>query len=387
VDGQPTVGDCVAVLDAAYDPALAADWDAVGLTVGDPAGSVHRVLFAVDPTEAVAAEAIAGRADLLVTHHPLWLRGTTAVTEQTAAGRVAAGLIRAGIALHVVHTNADVARPGVNDALAAALGLPGELPPLVPLAGEPRCLVHVYVPAAHREAVLAAMSAAGAGRIGAYEDCGYWTSGTGQFRPTEAASPYAGEVGRLEQVAEDRLELVCAPGARDRVVAALRAAHPYEEPAYGVTAIEVARAGGLGRVADLAEPVSFEAFLARVAAALPGTAAGVRGASPDPTRLVSRLALLAGAGDAEIATAAAAGADTYLTSDLRHHRTRDALDAGLAVVDVSHWAAERPWLGQAAAVLKSGLERRGRTVEIAESVLATDPWCAHVPSEKEPAQP
>lgn len=387
MDGQPTVRDCVEVLDAAYDPALAADWDAVGLTVGDPDGPVHRVLFAVDPTEAVVAEAVAYKAELLVTHHPLWLRGTTSVTTETASGRAASTLFRAGIALHVAHTNADVARPGVNDALAAALGLPGELPPLLPVAGEPRCLVHVYLPAEHRETVLAALGAAGAGRIGAYQDCGYWTSGTGQFRPVEGAAPYVGEVGRLEQVTEDRVEVVCAPADREAVVSALLAAHPYEEPVYGVTAIEVPRSGGLGRVADLAAPVRFADFLAQVAAALPRTAAGVRGASPDPGRPVRRLAFLAGAGDSAIAAAIALGADTYLTSDLRHHRTRDALDAGLAVVDVAHWAAEWPWLGQAAGLLRDGLKRGGRTVETVESVLVTDPWCANALSEKESACP
>ncbi|WP_261557882.1 Nif3-like dinuclear metal center hexameric protein [Frankia tisae] len=117
-----TVGDCVAVLEQAYPPAWAQSWDAVGLAVGDPEAPVSAVLFAVDPTVEVAVEA-AGGAQLLVTHHPLFLRGTHGVAETGPGGRVVATLIRAGVALYTAHTNADVADPGVSDALAAAIGL------------------------------------------------------------------------------------------------------------------------------------------------------------------------------------------------------------------------------------------------------------------------
>nr|WP_035922887.1 Nif3-like dinuclear metal center hexameric protein [Frankia sp. QA3] len=117
-----TVGDCVAVLEQAFPPAWAQSWDAVGLAVGDPEAPVSAVLFAVDPTPEVAVEA-AGGAQLLVTHHPLFLRGTHGVAETGPGGRVVATLIRAGVALYTAHTNADVADPGVSDALAAALGL------------------------------------------------------------------------------------------------------------------------------------------------------------------------------------------------------------------------------------------------------------------------
>ncbi|WP_018635055.1 Nif3-like dinuclear metal center hexameric protein [Parafrankia elaeagni] len=117
-----TVRDCVSVLEACYPPAWAESWDAVGLSVGDPDTPVRDVLFAVDPTPDVAAEAAAG-AQLLVTHHPLFLRGAHSVAETAAGGRVVGTLVRAGVALFTAHTNADVADPGVSDALAAAIGL------------------------------------------------------------------------------------------------------------------------------------------------------------------------------------------------------------------------------------------------------------------------
>lgn len=138
MDGWVSVrlGEVVAVLDRLYDPVWAESWDAVGLVTGDPDQPVGRVLFAVDPMRAVVDEAIAGRYDLLVTHHPLLLRGVNSVAATTPKGRVVHDLIRNGVALHVCHTNADNANPGVSDALAAVLRMVGTRP-LRPLPADP----------------------------------------------------------------------------------------------------------------------------------------------------------------------------------------------------------------------------------------------------------
>ncbi|MBM9508068.1 Nif3-like dinuclear metal center hexameric protein [Actinacidiphila acididurans] len=136
---MPTVSDVIAALDALWPPELAEPWDAVGLVCGDPDAEVTRVLFAVDPVPEVADEAIRLGADLLVTHHPLYLRGTTTVAPLGAAGfkgRVVHTLIRGGVALLVAHTNADRADPGVSDALAAAVDL-RVTGPLVPDPTDP----------------------------------------------------------------------------------------------------------------------------------------------------------------------------------------------------------------------------------------------------------
>jgi len=119
----PKLSDVIAALEELYPPQWAESWDAVGLVCGDPDAEVRRVLFAVDPVQAVVDEAAEWGADLLVTHHPLYLRGTTTVAATGFKGRVVHSLIRAGIALHVAHTNADHAAPGVSDALAEAVGL------------------------------------------------------------------------------------------------------------------------------------------------------------------------------------------------------------------------------------------------------------------------
>jgi dinuclear metal center YbgI/SA1388 family protein len=130
-----TVGEIVAILDRYFPPRLAEEWDAPGLSVGDPTAPVERVLFAVDPVMAVADEAADWSATMLVTHHPLMLRGVTTVAANTAKGAVVHRLILAGCALYSAHTNADAARPGVADALAEAIGLTGTRP-LVPDGAE-----------------------------------------------------------------------------------------------------------------------------------------------------------------------------------------------------------------------------------------------------------
>ncbi len=128
-----TVHEVVAALDGLYPPSTAQAWDRVGLASGDPAQRVHRVHLAVDPTLAVIDEAVAAGADLLVTHHPLLLRGVSSVATTTAKGAAVAALVKANLALYTAHTNADVASPGVSDALAAALGLT-DLAPLQPVS-------------------------------------------------------------------------------------------------------------------------------------------------------------------------------------------------------------------------------------------------------------
>jgi putative NIF3 family GTP cyclohydrolase 1 type 2 len=198
-----TLSDVVGVLDRRYDPRGAESWDAVGLVTGDPDQPVRRVLLAVDPVQEVVEEAVAWGADLLVTHHPLLLRPVHGVATTTPKGRAVTALVRAGVALHVAHTNADVADPGVSDALAGVLGL-ADLRPLRAEPEEPSDKLFVFVPADDTDRLVDALAAAGAGRIGDYERCAWSTDGTGTFTAGPGARPTGGEVGRRERVPEAR---------------------------------------------------------------------------------------------------------------------------------------------------------------------------------------
>ncbi|HVM28112.1 MAG TPA: Nif3-like dinuclear metal center hexameric protein [Mycobacteriales bacterium] len=367
----PTLRDVVAATDRLYPPAWASSWDAVGLVCGDPDAPVRRVHFAVDPVEAVVEEAVGLGADLLVTHHPLYLRGTTSVAATDPKGRVVHRLIGAGCGLLVAHTNADVADPGVSDALARAVGL-RDLRPLQPQPRDPLDKLVVFVPEDDADALLDALAEAGAGTVGDYQRCAWTTTGTGTFRPLQGANPTIGSVGDVETVRETRLEMVLPRHARETVLRALVRAHPYEEPAYDVLELATVLGGrGLGRVGELPASLSLGELTEQVAAALPATAWGVRAAG-DPATVVSTLAVCGGAGDSLLQEAARSGAQAYLTADLRHHPASEAPE-GLALLDAAHWATEWPWLADAARRLAA--ETR---VETSVSELVTDPWTTAV---------
>jgi dinuclear metal center YbgI/SA1388 family protein len=355
-----TVADVMALLDSWYAPSWAEEWDAVGLVLGEPGRRVRSVLVAVDPTETVAAQALSLDADLLLTHHPLFLGGTTAVTGPK--GRVVHALH--GRALAVAHTNADVARPGVSDALADLLGLTG----LTALQPQDEALDRwvVHVPRPSTEAVLTAMAAAGAGAMAGYDRCAFVAHGEGTFRPLAGAHPHTGIEGVIERVEEDRLEMVAPPARRRAVRAAIDAAHPYEVPSVTVVETRTPTARGLGRIGLLPETQSLQAFVDRVAAALPRTVSGIR-ATGDPATPITTVAVAGGACLDLAELAHAAGADVLLTADAKHHR---AQEAPLPIVDAAHWATEWPWTAAVAERLRQALP--DLTVTVSE--IVTDPW-------------
>ncbi|MCK7660022.1 Nif3-like dinuclear metal center hexameric protein [Corynebacterium antarcticum] len=368
-----TVAEIRRIMDTAYPPYLAESWDSVGLICGDPDAPVDRVVFALDCTDEVARAAVDAGADMLIVHHPLLLRGVDSVAADTPKGRVLHTLIRGGVALFAAHTNADSARPGVNDALAETIGITPDRA-VAPKHGAGPDKWGVHIPAPDAETVKQALFDAGAGAIGDYRECSFQFPGKGQFRPVDGANPTLGSVGELEHVDEVRVEFVAPRSRRGAITAALRAAHPYEEPAFDITTTEDAgdpdTAPGLGRIGDLPEPMRFADFVQQVADRLPVTEWGVRAAG-DPDRMVRRVAVCSGSGDSFLDTVAAMGdIDVFLTSDLRHHPVDEHLRAGgPAVIDTAHWASESPWCARAAELIADEAGVDTRVLDI-----RTDPW-------------
>jgi len=374
---MPALSDVVALLERWYPPERAEDWDAVGLVCGDPEAEVRRILLAVDPVLAVAGEAVAADADLVITHHPLFLRGTSTVAATTPKGRVVHDLLTHGCALYAAHTNADAPSGGVSESMGFALGLQ-HMWPLDADAGESLDKIVVFVPATAAESLRSQLADAGAGHIGDYDHASFSATGVGRFRPLEGASPAVGSVGSIESVEEERIEVVAPRRLRGLLVDVIRAAHPYEEPAYDVYELaalpQVDR--GSGRIGHLAEEMSLREFAERVRDALPETAHGVRVAG-DPDQRVREVALCGGSGDFLLDRARAEGADVYVTSDLRHHPASELREhsGSPALVDVAHWAAEGTWLP----VLRGRLvDVLGDTVEVLVSTTNTDPWTFRV---------
>lgn len=382
--GMPRLADVISALDTWFAPRWAESWDAVGLVCGDPDAPTERVLLAVDPVPATVDEAVELGAQVLLTHHPLLLTGVHGVPAHDPKGALVHRMIRSGVAHFVAHTNADVAEPGVSDALAERLGLSG-LRPLVPQQEEALDKLVVFVPRADADRLIDALAAAGAGRLGDYERCAWTAEGTGTFRPLAGAQPAVGEVGAVERVAETRVEMVLPQRLRAEVVTALRATHPYEEPAFDLLAQAVLPSRrGTGRVGELPEARTLREFVAHAAATLPATAWGVRGAG-DPDRAVRTVAVCGGSGGGFAEQARRAGADAFLTADLKHHPVVEAVTErggrGMALVDAAHWATEAPWLDSVAVRLRTHF---GTSVEALVSRRVTDPWTLHESSNPEP---
>jgi dinuclear metal center YbgI/SA1388 family protein len=369
---MPLLGEVVDLVHGWYPPETVESWDAVGLTAGDPHAEVRRILLAVDPVLPTAEEAAEWDADLMITHHPLFLRGVHGVAETTPKGRTLATLTRAGCGLLTAHTNADRANPGVSDALARAVGLRHVRPVLA--TGPALDKLVVFTPIGDADAVRAALHAAGAGHVGDYDTVSYTVAGEGRFRPLPGADPAVGEIGSLEVTDELRIEALMPRHLRTDVVRAVLAAHSYEEVAYDV--IELGDPGtastGMGRIGDVDE-TTLASYAEQVAAALPPTARGVL-VGGDPDRVVRRVAVMGGAGQDLFPDVLASDADVYVTSDLRHHPAAELVEKdGPALLDVSHWAAEWTWLPELAERLG---EHLGDTVEVRVSTICTDVWQA-----------
>ncbi|WP_412067682.1 Nif3-like dinuclear metal center hexameric protein [Rubrivirga sp. IMCC43871] len=335
-----TVSDVLAVLDAWAPQGQKADFDRVGLQVGDPAAEVERVLVALDLTPAVVDEAAERGAGLIVTHHPLIFKPVARATATDPVGSLVWRLARAGVSYAAIHTNLDAAHGGVSFALAAQLGV-RDAQILAPLDGVMRKLV-VFAPRNAADDIRAALAGAGAGEIGEYTACSFSSAGTGRFRPEMGASPAVGTVGEAESVEEMRIEAVLPQWAVRGAVRAVAQAHPYEEPAIDVYAVETpATRQGYGAIGALAAPEPLAEFLARVRDAL---GAGALRYAGDDGLMIERVAVCGGSGLSFLPAALAAGADAYVTADVTYHRFFEALDTEgrprLALVDAGHYETE-----------------------------------------------
>jgi dinuclear metal center YbgI/SA1388 family protein len=335
---MPTVADVAGYLDRFAPPQTAADWDNVGLLAGDPAAPVERVMTCLTLTPPVVEEAVADGVQLIVSHHPVLFRGATKLTPATPDGRVLLPLLQKGVAVYSPHTAFDNCAGGINDGLARRLALVN-VRPLRPREGRREYKLVAFVPDTDLQKVSDTLFAAGAGVIGRYEQCSFRLAGTGTFFGTDAANPTVGQKGRREEVSEWRLEVVVPEGKVDAVVAALRAAHSYEEPAFDIYPLRPGTGPGEGRVGELAEAITFGELARRALAQLNAASVQVVG---DLEKSVNRVAVACGAAGEFLRDARAAGADVFLTGEMRFHDCLAAEAAGVGVILPGHYATERP---------------------------------------------
>ena len=344
---MPSVAEVAAALDKFAPTQSAADWDNVGLLLGDPTTNVARLMTCLTVTPDVVEEAVAEKVELIVSHHSILFRGAKQLTATKGDGKLVWPLARAGIAVYSPHTAFDNCAGGINDILCRRLGVNDAIP-LRPREGPREYKLAVYVPDSDLTKVSDALFGAGAGTIGKYEQCSFRLAGKGTFFGTADTNPTVGQKGRREEVDEWRLEVVLPEAKVAGAVRAMRQAHSYEEPAFDIYQLRAGLSGGEGRIGDLEKATTLGKFAARAKKELRAASVQVVG---DLNRTVRKVALACGAAGEFLSDSIRAKADVFLTGEMRFHDALTARGANVGVILPGHYATERPAVEELAAKL------------------------------------
>jgi len=364
-----TVAELIKLINDLAPPGLAEEWDNVGLQVGDLTQTVHRVLVSLDVDERVIDEAVSQKADMIISHHPMFFHPVKNILFHHPLGKEVRKLIKNDISVFSAHTNLDIAPGGINDFLAELLNL-AEVELLAETREDKLLKLVVFVPCDYLEQVRNAISEAGAGHIGQYSHCTFAAPGEGTFLPLEGTNPFIGERGKIEKTAEYRLETIVPSHMVNPVLEAMIKSHPYEEVAYDIypTALEGTKYG-LGRIGNLSRPVSLEQLAGIVKETLGINVLRVVG---NLEQLISKVAVCGGAGMSLLSAARNKGAQCLITGDSKYHEGQNALAQGIAVIDAGHYATEALFMPRLAMKLKNTLAVCG--VNVLTSQINTNPW-------------
>lgn len=331
------VQDIVRYLDQIAPFAYQESYDNAGLLVGNPTMKVTGVLTALDTTEAVLEEALELGCNVIVAHHPIVFSGLKSFTGRNYVERVVIKAIQHDLAIIVAHTNLDnVLQQGVNGKIADRLGLQQRriLAPKKQLLQK----LYTFVPHDALEVVSAALFKAGAGHIGNYSECSFQSEGTGTFKAGVGTNPTVGKIGERHQETETKLEVIFEGFRQKTIIRALQQAHPYEEVAYDIVALEQGHPQvGSGIVGQLATPMP----------ALDGLKWLKQQMKTDCIRYtelcketIQTVAVCGGAGSFLLGAAKRAGADIFITADYKYHQFFDA-DGQLIIADIGHYESEQ----------------------------------------------
>ncbi len=331
-----TISQIIQTLTAIAPPSLQEGYDNAGLITGSPGWACTGIITSLDATEAVVQEAIEKKCNLIVAHHPIVFGGLKQITGKNYVERTVIAAIKNDIAIYAIHTNLDNVIAGVNGKIADKLGLVNRKV-LQPKGGQLKKLI-VFVPEAQAAQVRQAMFEAGGGHIGNYSECSFNSSGTGTFKAGAGTNPFVGEVGAQHQEPETKIEMVVPAWLAGPVVKAMLEAHPYEEVAYDMMALDNTTGHiGSGLVGELPTPMAETAFLALLKEAF-----GLKILRHTPLlgKTIQKIALCGGAGSFLTKTAIAAGADAFITGDVKYHEFFDA-DGRLLLADIGHYESEQ----------------------------------------------
>lgn len=330
------INEIIAALEQIAPPALQEDYDNAGLITGNQQWNCTGIIVSLDATEEVVKEAIAKKCNLIVAHHPIVFRGLKKINGKNYVEQAIISAIKNDIAIYAIHTNLDNVIGGVNGKIADMLGLVNRSI-LAPKTGLLQKLA-VFVPVTHKEKLMEALFAAGAGDIGQYSECSFSTAGNGTYKAGEGTHPFLGKQGTRHTEPEERIEVIFPKWLQTSVIKAMKSNHPYEEVAYDLYGLlNVYGPTGSGLLGELPEAVSETELLATLQQVfnipvIKHTA--LRG------KPVKKLALCGGAGSFLTLAAIASGADMYITGDIKYHEFFDA-GGRLVLADIGHYESEQ----------------------------------------------
>jgi dinuclear metal center YbgI/SA1388 family protein len=339
-------------------------YDNSGLLTGDPEAEINAALLSLDVTPGIVLEAISNHCNLIISHHPFIFRGLKRIEAGRPESDILSGVIKNDIAVYAAHTNMDNAINGINGFLAGKLGL-NNIKILSKKSGMLYKLV-TFVPVAQSMKVRNALFDAGAGVIGKYDCCSYNIQGHGTFRASDASNPFVGQKNILHTEEETRIEIIFPGFLRDDLTQALLKSHPYEEVAYDIYKLENDFPGcGAGILGELQEAISGTTFLENVKKELNINVIRHTEISSKPIR---KVALCSGSGSFLIPDSIRAGAEVFLTADIKYH---DFFDANLRILlaDIGHYESEQ-WIKD---LLRKRLIEKFPNFAVLSSGLNTNP--------------
>jgi dinuclear metal center YbgI/SA1388 family protein len=329
------VAEIAATLESIAPLSLQEDYDNAGLITGSPEWQCTGILCTLDVTPDVVEEAVGRKCNCIVAHHPIVFRGLKKINGKNYVEEAVIKAIKNDVAIYAAHTNLDNVINGVNGKIADRLGLTNRSI-LAPKTGILKKL-YTYVPQGHLEKVRHALFKAGAGNISNYSECSFTYPGTGTFKPGAGSAPFSGTVGERKNEEETKLEIIFPAYLEKQVMRALLGVHPYEEVAYEIITLDNPhQETGSGIIGDIS-PMAGEQFLQLLAR---GFGLKVVRHTPLPERPLKRVAVCGGAGSFLITSALRAGADAYVTGDVKYHEFFDAV-GGMLLCDIGHYESEQ----------------------------------------------
>jgi dinuclear metal center YbgI/SA1388 family protein len=331
-----TIREIINYLESIAPTAHQESYDNSGLIIGDPEATITSALITLDVTETVIDEAIETGCELIVAHHPILFKGIKRINGTTYVERCVIKAIKNDIAIYAAHTNLDSITGGVNSKICEKIGLTNVK--ILSPANEQLLKMVTFIPEDHLEKVRDAIFAAGAGVIGKYDKCSFSTDGSGTFRGGEKSNPYIGEIGEFHFENETRFETILPRHLKNKVVNALLKTHPYEEVAYDIYPLENSLPEvGAGMIGELPGSENEIDFLSRL---LEIFKCNVVRHTYLLGRPVKKVAVCGGSGSFLLSAAISAGADFYITADMKYHDFFDA-EEKIVVADVGHYESEQ----------------------------------------------